>query len=74
IGQTIMGRLGRGVSFLHGEGGYTGNDKKVIFTVITRLEESKLKTIVADIDDNAFLAIGNIAEEKGGRFKKKDIH
>ena len=74
IGQTIMDRLGRGVTFLHGEGAYTGNDKKVIFTVITRLEESKLKTIVAEIDDHAFLAIGNIAEVKGGRFKKKDIH
>ncbi|MCL1697674.1 YitT family protein [Lysinibacillus sp. Bpr_S20] len=74
IGQTIMDRLGRGVTFLYGEGAYTGNDKKVIFTVITRLEESKLKTIVAEIDDHAFLAIGNIAEVKGGRFKKRDIH
>ncbi|MEY9977222.1 uncharacterized membrane-anchored protein YitT (DUF2179 family) [Lysinibacillus sp. RC79] len=74
IGQTIMDRLGRGVTFLHGEGAYTGNDKKVIFTVITRLEESKLKSIVAEIDDHAFLAIGNIAEVKGGRFKKRDIH
>ncbi len=74
IGQTIMDRLGRGVTFLHGEGAYTGNDKKVIFTVITRLEEAKLKSIVAEIDDNAFLAIGNIAEVKGGRFKKRDIH
>ena len=74
IGQTIMDRLGRGVTFLHGEGAYTGNDKKIIFTVITRLEESKLKSIVTEIDDNAFLAIGNIAEVSGGRFKKKDIH
>lgn len=74
IGQTIMDRLGRGVTFLHGEGAYTGNDKKVIFTVITRLEESKLKSIVTEIDDSAFLAIGNIAEVSGGRFKKKDIH
>ncbi|MEG0260153.1 MAG: YitT family protein [Lysinibacillus sp.] len=74
IGQAIMNRLGRGVTFLHGEGAYTGNDKKVIFTVITRLEESKLKTIVTEIDENAFLAIGNIAEVSGGRFKKKDIH
>ncbi|MFJ7953822.1 YitT family protein [Lysinibacillus sp. NPDC096418] len=74
IGQAIMDRLGRGVTFLHGEGAYTGNDKKVIFTVITRLEESKLKIIVSEIDDSAFLAIGNIAEVSGGRFKKKDIH
>lgn len=74
IGQAIMDRLGRGVTFLHGEGAYTGDDKKVIFTVITRIEESKLKTIVEEIDPHAFLAIGNIAEVSGGRFKKKDIH
>ena len=74
IGQTIMDRLRRGVTFLHGEGAYTGNDKKVIFTVITRLEESKLKSIVTEIDESAFLAIGNIAEVSGGHFKKKNIH
>lgn len=74
IGQAIMDRLGRGVTFLHGEGAYTGDNKKVIFTVITRIEESKLKTIVEEIDPHAFLAIGNIAEVSGGRFKKKDIH
>lgn len=74
IGKAIMDRLGRGVTFLHGEGAYTGDDKKVIFTVITRIEESKLKTIVEEIDPHAFLAIGNIAEVSGGRFKKKDIH
>lgn len=74
IGDAIIDRLGRGVTYLHGEGAYTGDHKKVIFTVITRLEEAKLKSIVEEIDDHAFLAIGNIAEVRGGRFKKKDIH
>ena len=74
IGDAIMDRLGRGVTYLHGEGAYTGENKKVIFTVITRLEEAKLKSIVEEIDDHAFLAVGNIAEVQGGRFKKKDIH
>ncbi|CAM5220022.1 putative membrane-anchored protein YitT OS=Ureibacillus acetophenoni OX=614649 GN=SAMN05877842_102450 PE=4 SV=1 [Ureibacillus acetophenoni] len=74
IGQAIMDRLGRGVTYLHGEGAYTGNNKKVIFCVITRLEESKMKEIVRSIDTHAFLAIGNISEVRGGRFKKKDIH
>ncbi|MGE7838213.1 YitT family protein [Viridibacillus arvi] len=74
IGRAIMDRLGRGVTYLIGEGAYTGDRKKVIFTVITRLEESKLTTIVEELDDHAFLAIGNIAEVRGGRFKKKDIH
>ncbi|TQR10358.1 YitT family protein [Psychrobacillus soli] len=74
IGDAIMDRLGRGVTYLHGEGAYTGDNKKVIFTVVTRLEEAKLKSIVEEIDEHAFLAIGNIAEVRGGRFKKKDIH
>ncbi len=74
VGEAIIDRLGRGVTYLHGEGAYTGDKKKIIFTVITRLEEAKLKTIVEDIDPLAFVAIGNIAEVRGGRFKKKSIH
>lgn len=74
IGDILQARLGRGVTFLNGEGGYTGDDKKVVFCVITRLEEAKLKSIVEETDPDAFLAIGAIAEVKGGRFKKRDIH
>lgn len=74
IGDVILARLGRGVTYLNGEGAYTGDDKKVIFVVITRLEESKLKSIVEDIDPSAFFAVANISEVRGGRFKKRDIH
>ncbi len=74
IGEAIIARLGRGVTYLNGEGAYTGEDKKVIFCVITRLEEAKLKSIVEDLDEGAFLAVADIAEVRGGRFKKKDIH
>ncbi|WP_214716470.1 MULTISPECIES: YitT family protein [unclassified Exiguobacterium] len=74
IGQAIMDRLGRGVTYLHGEGAYTGDGKKVVFTVISRLEETKLKDILDDYDEKAFLAIGNIHDVRGGQFKKKNIH
>lgn len=74
IGEAILDRLGRGVTYLEGEGGFTGDNKKVIFCVITRLEEAKLKSIVDELDPSAFLAVGNIHDVKGGRFKKKDIH
>jgi uncharacterized membrane-anchored protein YitT (DUF2179 family) len=73
ISDTIYARLGRGTTLLHGEGG-SGDQKKVIFCVITRLEEAKLKSIVTELDPSAFLAVGNIHDVKGGRFKKKDIH
>nr|WP_312870074.1 YitT family protein [Fontibacillus solani] len=74
IGDAILKRLGRGVTYLSGEGGFSGDPKKVIFCVITRLEEAKLKEIVNHYDESAFLAVGNIHDVKGGRFKKKDIH
>lgn len=74
IGDTMLSRLGRGVTYLHGEGAYTGDDKKVVFSVISRLEEAKLRSIVEEIDPDAFLAIATIAEVRGGRFKKRSIH
>ncbi len=74
IGDALLHRLGRGVTYLNGEGAFSGDDKKVIFCVITRLEEAKLKDIVTEHDSSAFLAIADIAEVRGGRFKKMDIH
>ncbi|PWK16384.1 uncharacterized membrane-anchored protein YitT (DUF2179 family) [Tumebacillus permanentifrigoris] len=74
IGDVLLARLGRGVTYLNGEGGFSGDEKKVVFCVVTRLEEAKLKLIVEEIDPEAFLAVGTIAEVRGGRFKKRDIH
>ncbi|MDF2680404.1 MAG: YitT family protein [Brevibacillus sp.] len=74
IGDALAARLGRGITYLSGEGGFSGENKKVIFCVITRLEEAQLKSIVEEIDPSAFLAIGHIHDVSGGRFKKKNIH
>lgn len=74
ISAAIQNRLGRGVTLLKAEGGYSGEDTKVIFCVITRIEEAKLKELVMSMDNNAFLSIGNISEVAGANFKKKDIH
>lgn len=74
IADEITTRLGRTVTFLNGQGAYSKEEKRVIFCVVTRLEEAKLRTIVDGIDENAFIAISHINEVKGGNFKKKNIH
>lgn len=74
IGEALLSRLGRSVTYLQGEGSYSGEGKKVIFCIINRLEEAKLKAIVDKLDPNAFLAVGSINDVKGGQFKKKNIH
>lgn len=71
IASAILTKLGRGVTYLHGEGAYTNDKKKIIFCVITRLEEAQLKSIVENIDPECFITIGHIHEVKGGRFKSK---
>ncbi|HSA06324.1 MAG TPA: YitT family protein [Candidatus Gastranaerophilales bacterium] len=71
IATAIMNRLERGVTFIDGHGGYTGEYKKIVFCVITRLELAELKHIVSDIDPSAFIAIENVHEVTGGKVKKK---
>lgn len=74
IAEAIQDRLGRGVTYLHGEGAYSGEDKRVILCVYTRLEETKMKDIIREKDPGAFIIANDVAEVRGGRFKKKDIH
>ncbi len=74
VADTILHRLGRGVTILHGEGAYTGEKKRVLYCVVTRLEVEKLKEIVRDRDENAFVTIMPVHEIIGGRFKKQAIH
>ncbi|WP_198300197.1 YitT family protein [Desulfotomaculum nigrificans] len=74
ISDTILHRLGRGVTHLYAKGGYTQEDKEVLYCVVTRLEVAKLRGIVLDIDPEAFIAIEEVHDVHGGRFKKKAIH
>ena len=74
LAETLLTRLGRGVTILHGEGAYTNEPKRILYTVVTRLEVAKLKAIVKEKDPSAFLSIYNINDVVGGRVKKKSIH
>lgn len=71
IATELMQKLGRGVTYLSGEGAYTGNAKKVIYCVVTRLEVDRLKDIAYEIDEKAFVTINPVHEIVGGRFKQK---
>jgi len=74
ISEAILHRLGRGVTHFYAKGGYSEEDKEVLYCVVTRLEVSKLKSIVFDSDPNAFMTIEVVQDVHGGRFNKKAIH
>ncbi|MFE5322213.1 YitT family protein [Paenibacillus sp. NPDC056579] len=72
--ETIRDRLGRSATYNLVQGAYSHEQFKEITCVINRLEESKMKEIIYEIDSSAFVMVYDVAEVKGGNFKKHDIH
>lgn len=68
--KDVLNTVIRGVTLLHGEGGYTGDPKEIVYCVVNRLEVTKIKEIVLAIDEHAFVTINSVHDIVGGRFKK----
>jgi len=74
IAEKVMARLGRGTTFLNGKGGYSGEERAVLYLIVTRLEIAKLKNMIDEIDENAFVTISDVHEVMGGNVSKRAIH
>ncbi len=72
--ETIRDRLGRSATYKDAYGGYSNEKFTEITCVINRLEESKIKEIINEIDETAFVTIYDVVEVKGGNFRKHNIH
>lgn len=68
--KDVLNTVIRGVTLLHGEGGYTGDPKEIVYCVVNRLEVTKIKDIVLSIDEHAFVTVNAVHDIVGGRFKK----
>ena len=67
ISRQIIEELQRGVTILKGEGGYTGKDQHVLYTVITFRELSRLKGLIRRLDPDAFVVVSETLEVMGHR-------
>ena len=78
IRKMIADDLGRGVTVYRGKRGYgkSGDtyDIDIVYTVITRLEVSKLNAAIERIDPNAFVVRNSVKDTKGGMIKKRRLH
>jgi len=68
IREQILHVLGRGVTEISGKGGYTGEARPVLYCVISRSEVTRLKTLISEIDPEAFMVIGQAHEALGEGF------
>ncbi|MCX7971272.1 MAG: YitT family protein [Negativicutes bacterium] len=68
VAEHVMEELERGVTFLHGQGGYTGESKDVLFCVVSKREVTKLRDAIRDIDERAFVIVADAREVMGEGF------
>ncbi|MBV4419477.1 YitT family protein [Clostridium tyrobutyricum] len=73
ITDALLARLGRGVTLLEGKGAYSNVPTNVIYVIVSRLELSKLKSIVTGFDKHALVSVSNV-DVSGKSLKKKTIH
>ena len=62
ISDTLTEVFESGVTKLYARGGYSDEEKTVIYFVLNRFQISKMKNIVRSIDPNAFVTISEVAD------------
>ena len=72
IAEAIM-EVGRGVTFLHGQGAFTRRERNVGFVVVTLTQVAKIKMIANAIDSDAFMIIMSANEVMGRGFSSPGI-
>ncbi|MEG1500742.1 MAG: YitT family protein, partial [Clostridiales bacterium] len=70
IADNLMKGIKRGVTILPAVGGYSQEEKDVVFCVVSRFELAPLKEIVQDTDPDAFVCINEVYEVMG-KFARK---
>jgi uncharacterized membrane-anchored protein YitT (DUF2179 family) len=63
-----MNQLHRGVTFLHGRGAFSGEERDVILCVIKQSQIVELKHLIRALDDKAFVIVSDSREVFGNGF------
>lgn len=68
LAKTITTKMDRGVTLFKGKGGFTGQEKEVIYVVVAPTQLPRLKQIVNEIDPYAFVVVHDAREVLGEGF------
>jgi uncharacterized membrane-anchored protein YitT (DUF2179 family) len=68
ICAAILAQLDRGVTILHGEGGYTHEPSAVLLSIVSNRELPRLEKLAHSIDPTCFLIVSHVTEVSGRGF------
>lgn len=66
IAEAIIHELGLGLTIMYGRGGYSGDEREILYVIAERLQLAELKELVHREDPSAFVAIENLHEVSNG--------
>lgn len=68
IRVSILSKIDRGLTMIHGKTGYLGKETEVILTVISSRELAKTEELIRQIDPEAFVVINSVSAVSGRGF------
>ena len=71
ISKYIMNDIKRGVTYIKGQGAYSGTDKNIILCIANKREIPKIEDKIKEIDDAAFVIVTTVSEAIGRGFKNE---
>ena len=74
IREAILSRVDRGVTILHGEGGYLRNQTEIIMSIISNHELPKIENLARSIDPESFMVVSQVTEVWGRGFTNTKKH
>ena len=82
IRKQVIQQLGRGVTIYSGKRGLRGkraqesglNNRDILYTVVTKLELTKVKSIAESLDPTCFMTTHSISSVRGGMVKERKLH
>ncbi len=71
IARQVTQYIGRGVTIMNGRGYYTQEDKDILYVVITKNQLTRVKRLIAEYDENAFVVVHDVNDVLGNYFYKQ---
>lgn len=68
MAEAIITEIGRGATFLQGQGAFTQQDKRILFVVVNLTQIARIKMLIAAIDPQALMIVQDAAEVMGPGF------
>ena len=74
IRQAILSQVDRGLTILHGEGGYLRQSTEVIMSIVSNHELPRIETLAREIDPECFMIISRVSEVWGRGFSYSKLY